>query len=165
MCRVRVNVVFIDPDGDRIEVTAREGESILDVAHANDIELEGRALWFCVCFSLTLVVAGACEASLACSTCHVILPPEVYKTLSEVWQSLRVCVLLIGCVGMRSQPTDDEKDMLDMVCRQRSHPCSIVFAHLLSRSMMCLAGTASHRHVRSPHCVALASLGAASDMW
>ena len=43
-------------DGEKIRVLAREGESLLDVAHNNGIDLE-----------------GACESSLACSTCHVIL--------------------------------------------------------------------------------------------
>lgn len=38
------------------QVFAREGESILDVAHNNIIDLE-----------------GACDSSLACSTCHIIL--------------------------------------------------------------------------------------------
>ena len=37
---------------------------------------------------------GACEGSVACSTCHVILPPEYYDLLPE--------------------PEDDENDMLDM---------------------------------------------------
>ena len=37
---------------------------------------------------------GACEGSVACSTCHVILPPEQYDLLPE--------------------PEDDENDMLDM---------------------------------------------------
>lgn len=39
-------------------------------------------------------VAGACEGSVACSTCHVILAPEHYDLLPE--------------------PEDDENDMLDM---------------------------------------------------
>ena len=39
-------------------------------------------------------VAGACEGSVACSTCHVILSPEHYDLLPE--------------------PEDDENDMLDM---------------------------------------------------
>jgi len=43
-------------DGSVFEAKAREGESLLDVAHNNGIDLE-----------------GACESSLACSTCHVIL--------------------------------------------------------------------------------------------
>jgi ferredoxin len=37
---------------------------------------------------------GACEGSVACSTCHVILTPEYYDRLPE--------------------PEDDENDMLDM---------------------------------------------------
>ena len=37
---------------------------------------------------------GACEGSVACSTCHVILPTEYYDLLPE--------------------PEDDENDMLDM---------------------------------------------------
>ena len=45
---------------------ARLGESILDVAHNNGVELE-----------------GACESSLACSTCHVILASEIYDELEE----------------------------------------------------------------------------------
>jgi hypothetical protein len=39
-------------------------------------------------------VAGACEGSVACSTCHVILSPQHYDLLPE--------------------PEDDENDMLDM---------------------------------------------------
>ena len=38
--------------------------------------------------------SGACEGSVACSTCHVILPEEYYNLLPE--------------------PEDDENDMLDM---------------------------------------------------
>ena len=48
-------------DQQKIETWAREGENLLEVAHNNKIELE-----------------GACEASLACSTCHVILEEKVY---------------------------------------------------------------------------------------
>lgn len=58
-------------------VEAKVGQSILDVAHANDVDLE-----------------GACEGSLACSTCHVILEPQVYARLEE--------------------PSDEENDMLDL---------------------------------------------------
>lgn len=38
--------------------------------------------------------SGACEGSVACSTCHIILPEEYYNLLPE--------------------PEDDENDMLDM---------------------------------------------------
>ena len=72
-----VNVVFIQPDGSKRKVDARIGESLLIVAHRHDIELE-----------------GACEGVCACSTCHLILPLNVFDTLPE--------------------PSEDEEDMLDM---------------------------------------------------
>ena len=50
-----------------IEVLAREGDSLLDVAHYNGIDLE-----------------GACESSLACSTCHLILEQKLFDSLDEV---------------------------------------------------------------------------------
>jgi ferredoxin len=40
------------------------------------------------------MLSGACEGSVACSTCHAILTPEYYDLLPE--------------------PDDDENDMLDM---------------------------------------------------
>lgn len=46
------------------EVLAREGETLLEVAHNNHVELE-----------------GACAQSLACSTCHVVLEEEIYDSL------------------------------------------------------------------------------------
>ena len=59
------------------EVLAREGETLLEVAHNNGIDLE-----------------GACESSLACSTCHVILEEPVYDRLEE--------------------PCEEEEDLLDL---------------------------------------------------
>ena len=71
-------VVFIYPDGKETEIEAEEGISLLEVAHKNDIPLE-----------------GACEGSLACSTCHLIVEDEsVFNGLSE--------------------PTEEEEDMLDL---------------------------------------------------
>lgn len=63
--------------GEQTEVFAREGESLLDVAHNNGIDLE-----------------GACESSLACSTCHVILPQDIYDDLGD--------------------PCEEEEDLLDL---------------------------------------------------
>lgn len=37
----RVTLYFVDRDGDRIEVVAKVGSSLLDVAIDNDVELEG----------------------------------------------------------------------------------------------------------------------------
>lgn len=70
-------VTFILQDGSEKEVDAPEGISVLEVAHQNDINLE-----------------GACEGSLACSTCHVIVDEKWFDGLSE--------------------PTEDEEDMLDL---------------------------------------------------
>ena len=58
-------VVFIAGNGDRKEVDAPEGFSLLDVAHRNDIDIE-----------------GVCEGSMACSTCHVVVEPEWFGRLS-----------------------------------------------------------------------------------
>jgi ferredoxin len=47
---------FVNKNGSVKEVEAEEGKSVLDVAHKNNIDIE-----------------GACESSCACSTCHIIL--------------------------------------------------------------------------------------------
>ena len=73
-----IDVTFINRDGSEVTVKVPVGSSMLEAAHAYDIELE-----------------GACEASLACSTCHVIIEKEdMYNRLKE--------------------PCDDEEDMLDL---------------------------------------------------
>jgi len=70
-------MVFIERDGNKKEVDAPVGLTLLDIAHRNDIDIE-----------------GACEGSLACSTCHVIVDKEWYGRLEE--------------------PSEDEEDMLDL---------------------------------------------------
>ncbi len=72
-----MHVKFKNRDGSIKEVPAKVGMSILDVAHQNDIDLE-----------------GACESSMACSTCHVILEDQVFDSLES------------AC--------EEEEDMLDM---------------------------------------------------
>lgn len=52
-------------DKKEVDVEASEGQHILEVAHKYDVDLE-----------------GACDASLACSTCHVILEKEIYDSLT-----------------------------------------------------------------------------------
>lgn len=70
-------MTFIDPNGTRHEVDAPIGLSVLEIAHRNNIDIE-----------------GACEGSLACSTCHVIVDPEDFERLPDA--------------------TEDEEDMLDL---------------------------------------------------
>lgn len=49
-------MTFIEKDGEEVTVDVPLGTNLLEAAHDNDIELE-----------------GACEGSLACSTCHIIV--------------------------------------------------------------------------------------------
>lgn len=70
-------MTFIEKDGSRREVEAPVGLSVLEIAHRNGLELE-----------------GACEGSLACSTCHVIVESDWYDLLPDA--------------------TEDEEDMLDL---------------------------------------------------
>ncbi|CAO1637871.1 unnamed protein product [Sympodiomycopsis kandeliae] len=73
-----IKVTFRDSKGSDLKtIECNEGDDLLSVAHEFDIDLE-----------------GACEGSIACSTCHVILEPDVYDQLEE--------------------PGDDENDMLDL---------------------------------------------------
>lgn len=50
----------VGESGEKHTVQAKEGDNLLDVAINNDIDLDG---------------FGACEGTLACSTCHVIFTP------------------------------------------------------------------------------------------
>ncbi len=52
-------VIFIEPSGARREIDAKSGDTLLTIAHANKVPIE-----------------GACEGVMACSTCHVIVEPE-----------------------------------------------------------------------------------------
>ena len=70
-------ITFVLADGTRQTVKADLGLSLLEVAHHNNIPLE-----------------GACEGSLACATCHVIVLPQWFGKLDEA--------------------TEEEEDMLDM---------------------------------------------------
>ncbi|CAM9474504.1 unnamed protein product [Ectocarpus fasciculatus] len=62
----KVKMTFLEDDGTEIKVEAEVGATLLEVAHENDVELE-----------------GACGGDLACSTCHVVLPKEYYDKLDE----------------------------------------------------------------------------------
>ena len=70
-------MTFVFPDGKEKVCDAPNGVSVLEIAHKNEIPLE-----------------GACEGSLACSTCHLIIDEAHYKALPKA--------------------TDDEEDMLDL---------------------------------------------------
>lgn len=70
-------MTFIEPDGTEKIVDAPLGLSVMEIAHMHNIDLE-----------------GACEGSLACSTCHVVVEPQWFELLAE--------------------PLEEEEDMLDL---------------------------------------------------
>jgi ferredoxin, 2Fe-2S len=70
-------MTFIERDGTHKEVDAPLGLSVLEIAHRHGVDIE-----------------GACEGSLACATCHVIVQGEWFGKLAD--------------------KTDDEEDMLDL---------------------------------------------------
>jgi 2Fe-2S ferredoxin len=70
-------MTFIERDGNRKEVDAPLGLSVLEIAHKHGVDIE-----------------GACEGSLACSTCHVVVDAGWYGRLADA--------------------TEDEEDMLDL---------------------------------------------------
>ena len=70
-------MVFIEKNGNRKEVDAPIGLSVMEIAHRHDVDIE-----------------GACDGSLACSTCHVIVEPA--------WS------------GKLDEASEDEEDMLDL---------------------------------------------------
>nr|XP_029509740.1 adrenodoxin-like [Oncorhynchus nerka] len=75
----KVTVHFINRDGEKISVKGSPGDSLLDVIIDQDLDFDG---------------FGACEGTLACSTCHLIFEEDVYNKLGPI--------------------TDEEMDMLDL---------------------------------------------------
>lgn len=61
-----LHVTFITKDGKQHEFEVAEGDNILDIAQAYNLDME-----------------GACGGSCACSTCHVIIDPEFYDEIPE----------------------------------------------------------------------------------
>ena len=77
-CRVNITLNFIDRDGDEQTVRAKVGDTLLEVAKEYDIDLE-----------------GACEGTLSCSTCHLVVDSEWYDKIPDPL-------------------TEEEQDMLDL---------------------------------------------------
>lgn len=72
----KMSLTWIHKDGTETVTTGEVGLNLMEIAHRHGIELE-----------------GACEGACACSTCHIILEKQVYKSLPE--------------------PSENEEDMLD----------------------------------------------------
>ncbi|KAI4882929.1 hypothetical protein NFI96_027516 [Prochilodus magdalenae] len=75
----KVLLHFVNQSGVKTSVSATEGESLLDVVINKNLQIDG---------------FGACEGTLACSTCHLICEDAVYEKMEP--------------------KTDEEMDMLDL---------------------------------------------------
>jgi len=78
--RAEVSVTFITADGEKHLAKAKEGDNLLDIVIDQEIDIDG---------------FGACEGTLACSTCHLIFKQEDFDRLPD-------------------EATDEELDMLDL---------------------------------------------------
>jgi len=99
-------MTFINPDGTRLEVEAPVGLSVLEIAHRNNVDLE-----------------GACEGSLACSACHVMVDPDWYDRLPTA--------------------KEDEEDMLDLafgLAKTSRLGCQIIMTEELNGLTVSLPG-------------------------
>lgn len=61
-----VRVRFVTARGETVEADGEEGLSLLEVAQAAGMPLE-----------------GTCEGQMACSTCHVLVAPDWFDRLPE----------------------------------------------------------------------------------
>jgi len=78
--KIPVTVTFVTQSGKRHTVQGKVGDTLLDLVVNHQIPLDGY---------------GACEGTLACSTCHVVLKKEDFAKLPD-------------------KPSDEEMDMLDL---------------------------------------------------
>ncbi|XP_069825871.1 adrenodoxin, mitochondrial [Dendropsophus ebraccatus] len=75
----KIKVKFVNRDGDAIIAEGKVGESLLDLVVEKNLDIDG---------------FGACEGTLACSTCHLIFEDHIFQQLEPI--------------------TDEEMDMLDL---------------------------------------------------
>ncbi|XP_031200031.1 adrenodoxin, mitochondrial isoform X2 [Mastomys coucha] len=75
----KITVHFKNRDGETLTTKGKIGDSLLDVVIENNLDIDG---------------FGACEGTLACSTCHLIFEDHIYEKLDAI--------------------TDEENDMLDL---------------------------------------------------
>lgn len=70
-------MTFITPSGEETTVEARVGWTVLDIAHENEVDIE-----------------GVCGGGMACSTCHVYVAEKFLdkiQPISEEEESILEC--------------------------------------------------------------------------
>ncbi|VDO91631.1 unnamed protein product [Haemonchus placei] len=116
-----VNVTYVLRDGTKKHVRGKVGDNVMYLAHRYDIEME-----------------GACEASLACSTCHCYVGDPYFDRLTE--------------------PKEEEEDMLDQAPALRPNSrlgCQIILRKDLDGIVLTLPPITRNfyvdGHVPQPH--------------
>ena len=61
-----MKITFITSEGDRVDATGEDGDTLLRAAQAAGMPLE-----------------GTCEGQMACSTCHVVVDKDWFDRLPE----------------------------------------------------------------------------------
>lgn len=79
-----IPINILHSDGTTQTYHGKEGKIFLDFARDNEIDLE-----------------GACGGECSCSTCHIVLPKELYKKLPKI--------------------SDDELEMLEFVLHREKY--------------------------------------------
>merc|ERR1712179_119893 len=114
-----VNITVVDRDGDSFKLSGKIGDNLMFMMQHNDIEIE-----------------GACEASLACCTCHVYVNEDKFDLLEE--------------------PEEDEDDMLDLapfLMENSRLGCQIVLTHELEDMVITIPSATRNFYVdgAKPH--------------
>lgn len=100
-------IIFLTARGERREIEAPIGLSVMEVAKHNGIDIE-----------------AACEGSLACATCHVIVDPSWYDKLPR--------------------RAEEEEDMLDLafgLTKTSRLSCQILVSEELDGLTVTVAGS------------------------
>ena len=121
-----VKFKIIDREGTCHDVRGKVGDNLLYLCHRFQDE------------DTRLMLEGACEASLACSTCHVILDSDTFDKLPE--------------------PEETEEDMLDLASCLTSTSrlgCQLVLSHDLDGMTITLPSYSKNfyvdGHTPTPH--------------
>eukprot|EP00053_Salpingoeca_punica_P006944 m.64502 g.64502 ORF g.64502 m.64502 type:complete len:182 (+) comp13928_c1_seq1:80-625(+) len=116
-----VNITYINRAGQKVPVRGKVGDNVLYLAHRYGIEME-----------------GACEASLACSTCHCYVHGDYFDKLPA--------------------PKEQEEDMLDLAALLKENSrlgCQIVLTKELDGMTLELPKVTRNfyvdGHVPQPH--------------
>uniref|UniRef100_A0A2R8ZVU6 2Fe-2S ferredoxin-type domain-containing protein n=1 Tax=Pan paniscus TaxID=9597 RepID=A0A2R8ZVU6_PANPA len=80
--KIKVTVPFINCDGETLTTKGKVGDSLLDVVVENNLDIDG---------------FGACEGTLACSTCHLIFEGHIYEKLDAITDEENHMLDLLGC--------------------------------------------------------------------